>query len=338
MDEWDFEDEWEWEEEEEEEDREDLLYEWAEELADQFFLSDNNYLPNAGESYSFGFLDSEDWWPLVNQLDETVDLEAVIDVAAALDPLLGLDGIPTELLEDPLVFLETVLEGDLPPEPSGRRVGSRKLVKIALLVVRLLAEFPEAAQAAVRAWADVHRRFVGHDDFKDYDDEDEDLADLLFAPGMPPAMTGFSMMIAMTLMRWPERAEGLPLPLKFGDRSMYGEVLAQWLALPESPTVSEEGTGEAEALFAQGQLAHMLAQMGAVELMASDEIEEPDLALAYSRLSRAILWIHTQCRRCPERDGVACKVATNWQEHPVPLLDVAGEIANTSRIEGCIKM
>jgi hypothetical protein len=333
MDEWDFENEWEWEEEEGYQER---MYEWSEDLADNFFLSDNEYLPDAGEDYSLGFLDVDDWWSLTAQLYEIMDLEIVTGLAADLDPLLGLDGLPTELLENPLGFLETVLAGNLPLERSGRRVGSRKLVKIAQLVVRLLKEFPPTAQAAVRAWADVHRRFARTSDDEDYDGDD--LADLLFAPDLPPAMTGFSMMIAMTLMRWPRRAEGLPLPSDFSDPSMYGEVLSQWLSLPDSPMITEEGMGTAEALFAQGQLAHMLAQMGAVELMTSDEIEEPDLALAYSRLSRAILWIHGQCRRCPERDGVACKVALNWPVHPVPLLDVAGEIANTSRIEGCIKM
>jgi hypothetical protein len=333
MNEWGVEDEWGWEEEQ---DYDDLLSEWTEDLANRFFLSDNDYLPDAGEDYNLGYLDPDDWWSLVSQLDESVNVEAVIQLAAALDPILGLDGLPTELLEDPLGFLATVLAGNLPLEPSGRRVGSRRLVKIAQLVVQLLQQLPEAAQAAVRAWANVHRRFTGSHDMEGYDDED--LADLLFAPDLPPPMTGFSMMIAMTLMRWPERAEGLPLPPSFSEPSMYGEVLAQWLALPDSPTVTEESSGEAEALFAQGQLAFMLAQMGAVELMAADEIDEPDLALAYSRLSRAILWIHTQCRGCPEREGVACKVATNWPERPVPLLDVAGEIASTSQIEGCIKI
>jgi hypothetical protein len=152
-------------------------------------------------------------------------------------------------------------------------------------------------------------------------------------------MTGFSMMIALTLMRWPKRAEGLPLPQEFKDLSLYEDVLVQWEALPGSPSVTEEGAGQAEALFAQGQLAHMLAQMGAVELLSSeDDLGDDDVGLAYSRLSRAILWIHDQCRHCPEREEVACKVATDWPEQPVPLLDVAGEVANTGRIAGCIKM
>jgi len=32
-------------------------------------------------------------------------------------------------------------------------------------------------------------------------------------------------------------------------------------------------------------------------------VEEQDVNLAYSRLSRAILWVHNQCRHCPEREA-----------------------------------
>ena len=333
-DEWDLEDEWFWEDEE---DHEAVVEHWVHLLANAFFLSDNEYLPSAGDNYNLGYLDVRDWWPLVEQLDELLNLEDLAEQLHALDDLLRLDGLPTELLEAPLEFLESVLEGNLPKEPSGRRVNSRRLVKIALAVAQLVQVFPVAAQAAVRAWADVHRRLVAPDRY-DYDYDEPDLADLLFHPDLPPAMTGFSLMIALTLMRWPERAEGLPLPPGFDDPSLYDDVLDQWEELPDSVTVTEEGSGEAEALFAQGQLAHMLAQMGAVELLSADEIEEADMALAYSRLSRAILWIHNQCRHCPERDQVVCQVADNWPERPVPLLDVASEIANTSRIGGCVKM
>jgi hypothetical protein len=337
MDDWASEDEWGWDDEETFEQH--RLYSLTDDLADRFFLSDNDYLPNAVDDYDQGYLDPVGWWLLVNQLDELVELEAIIELADTLEPLLGLDGLPTELLEAPLQFLESVLEGNLPPEPSGRRVGSRKLVKITLAVVQLIRELPDAAQAAVRAWADVHRALARSVGSEEYDEDD--LADLLFAPDLPPVMTGFSMMIALTLMRWPERAEGLPLPPGFADPDLYEEVFDQWEALPDSPAVTEEGAGEAEALFAQGQLAHMLAQMGSVEVMAFDEMDdmrEEDMALAYSRLSRAILWMHNQCRHCREREGVACKVAANWPERPVPLLDVAGEIANTGRIVGCIRM
>jgi hypothetical protein len=92
-----------------------------------------------------------------------------------------------------------------------------------------------------------------------------------------------------------------------------------------------------ESLFAQAQLAHLLAQMD----KASDvdvEHQDADAALTYSQLSRAILWVHNQCRHCPEREGVACKVAVNGPDHPVPLLDTASEIAHTGQIEGCVRL
>jgi hypothetical protein len=272
----------------------------------------------------------------VNQLQEIVDLESLLRAALVLDDLLSLPGLPTEVLEDPLTFLQTALQGHLPPQASGRKVSSRKLVAVALAMVDLISELTEVAQAAVRAWADVHRQLLGVMAYEDY--EEADLSDLLFPDDLPLAMMGFSMMIALTLMRWPERAEGLPLPSEFEDPDLYNEVLAEWETLPDSPTAGEEGIGQAEALFTQGQLAHMLAQMGAVELLSPEEPGEEEIDLAYSRLSRAMLWIYDQCRTCPARDEVACTAATGWPERPVPLLDVAGEIANTGRIAGCIKM
>lgn len=324
---------WDWDESD---DIEEYLRDLSEELADRFFLSDNAFLPEDVEDYELGYLEPEDWWPLVNQLEEIVDMEVLVRSAHALDDLLGLNGLPTELMEDPLTFLESVLDGHLPPLPSGRKVSSRRLVHIAVVIVDMMRELPEVAQAAVRAWADVHRRMLPGMAFDDY--EDADLSALLFPDDLPPAVTGFSMLIALTLMRWPERAEGLPLPPEFEDPDLYDDVLLQWETLPDSPAVGEEGIGEAEALFTQGQLAHMLAQMGAVELLSPDEAGREEIGLAYSRLSRAMLWIYDQCRSCPEREGVACKVATGWPEDPVPLLDVAGEIANTGRIAGCVRM
>jgi hypothetical protein len=318
------------------EDYQTFLYEVADRLADLVFLSDNDYMPDAMEDYNLGHVVPESWWPLVNQLDEMLDLAGIIDTLEELDALLQFPGLPSELLEAPLSFLAGVLAGNLPREPSGRRVDSRRLIKIAQGMVRLLRSFPESAQAAVRAWADVHRGLGRSFPLEAFDEED--VADLLSSADLPPAVSGFSMMIALTLMRWPERAEGLPLPPGFHDPDLYDEVLVQWSALPDSPNITEEGAGEAEALFAQGQLAHMLAQTGTVELMAPNEIEDEDMTMAYSRLSRAILWVHNQCRGCSSRDGVTCQAAINWPERPVPLLDIASEVANTSRVEGCIKM
>jgi len=336
MGDWELEDMWEWELEE---DHQDFLYIATSELAILFFISDNDFTPVDRQSYDLGTLDVGSWWPLVNQLDKLVNLEAIIGLAHALDEILDLPGLLSGLLEEPLDFLENVLMGSLPRAPSGRRVDSRRLLKIARLVVLFLREFPPEARAASQAWADVHRQLMDDSSFDDLDFDEMNLADLLFAPDLPPALTGFSMMIGLTLIQWPERAEGLPLPPEFHAAPLYDEVFEQWESLPNSPSVTEEGAGEAEALFAQGQLAHMLAQMGAVELMTEDgEIDGEELALAYSRLSRAALWIHDQCRHCPERQGVACKVVASGLDQPVPLLDVAGEVANTSRIVGCVKM
>ncbi len=334
MDDWLLDDEMFWDEEG---DDDIYLYEVALELSERFFLSNNAYMPSELEQYRVDYLEVEDWWPLAQELVEIVDLEVLVELGSRLDDLLKLPGLPTELLEDPYVFLQTLLDGNLPPEPSGRRVGSRKLVRLAQLVLDITREFPEVARATVRGWAAAHRAMMGITDFPEL--EEEDLIDLLMPGELPPAMTGFSMMIALTLMRWPRRAEGLPLPPEFEDPKTYEAVLAQWEDLPAGPTVTEEGMGQAEAFFAQGQLAHMLAQMGAVELLAPAEgDEEKEISLAYSRLSRAILWMHDQCRFCPEREGVACKVATSGSEHPLPLLDVAGEMANSGRVAGCIKM
>jgi len=270
---------------------------------------------------------------LVLQLSETSDMALVAQLAGRLDNLMNLPGVPTELLEDPLGFMESVLQGHLPLEPSGRHVNSRRLIKMAQIVLEILKELPESARAAARAWASVHRQ-----NLSPLDSGEDDLSGMFLDPDLPPAMTGFSMMIALTLMRWPKRAEGLPLPLEFNDPDLYDQVLEQWEGLPEGPASSDGESGPAEALFAQGQLAHMLAQMGTVELLHADDVEEQDAALAYSRLSRAILWVHNQCRSCPKRDGVACLAATGWPDRPVPLVDVASEIANTSHIQGCIKM
>lgn len=329
MDGWAFDKEAEWD------DREDRvrLYRWAEQLAHLFFLSDNDCLPHEEEDYRLGYLDADDWWPLVNQLDEMLELETLVGLADALESLLDLPGLPTELLEAPLEFLESTLEGNLPVEPSGRRMSSRRLVKIALAVTQLALELPDTTQAAVRAWADVQRNVVGPPDV----DYDEDLMDLLLPSDLPPAVTGFSTMILLTLMRWPSRAKEIPFPPGFINPETYGEILAQWEALPDSLSTTDEGVGEAEALFAQGQLAHLLAQISSLEAPPPNELEGQDVALAYSRLSRAILWTHNQCRHCPERDGMACRAATHRPDQPVTLLDVASEMANTGRITGCIK-
>ena len=327
MDELEFDDELDWDLVEDD----DFVYEWAEEMADLFFLSDNDFSPIAAEDYDLGYLEAEDWEPLVRQLDELVDLDAILTLADQIQTLLPRPGLPSELLEAPLDWLESALEGDLPSEPSGRKVTARNLVKIALAVIHLAQELPDTARAAIHAWAEVHRGMLSYPSF---DNEELDFDDLLQMPDMPPAVTGFSMVTAMSAIRWPERAEEGSLPPLRVSTTIYAELMDRWQAMPDSPAEEKDHT---ESLFAQAQLAHLLAQMD----KASDvDVEDQDAgaALTYSQLSRAILWVHNQCRHCPEREGVACKAAVNGPDHPVPLLDTASEIAQTGQIEGCVRL
>ena len=334
MDNWDFSEAWSFlDDDGETED----LYNTAEELAELFFLCDPAYFPDDGEDYDLGYLDATDWWPLVRQLDDAdVDLDSLLELAYALDPLLEFPGLPTEILEDPLGFLQSALEGNIPLLGSERRIGSRRLVKVATVMVDLAQELPEAAQAATHAWANVHRNLL-HPFSLDEDSIDLDV--LLSDADLPPAVIGFSMAIGMTLMLWPERGEGLPMAEELTNPELYASLLDAWETLPDNPPVTEEGVGEAEALFAQGQLAHTLAQLGTVKEIDIDEMDADEMARAYSRLSRAILWLHNQCRHCPQRDGMSCLVArVEGVEQPVPLLDVASTIANQGRVDGCIYM
>jgi hypothetical protein len=327
VDEIDFDDEWGWDSDEDD----DVVFEWAEALADHFFLSDNDYLPSATDDYDLGFLEAEDWEPLVGQLDELVDLDAILTLADQIQALLPTPGLPTELLEAPLDWLQGALEGDLPPEPSGRKVNARSLVKITLAVIRLAQELPDTAQAAIHAWAEVHRGMLR----SLFSDDDElDFDDLLEMDDMPSAITGFSLVTAMSTIRWPERAKVGSLPPNRLRPAVYAELMSRWEALSDSPVEEEDQT---ELLFAQAQLAHLLAQMDKASSIG-EEVEDTGAALTYSRLSRAILWVHNQCRHCSERNEVACKVAVNGPERPVPLLDVANEIAHTGQIEGCIRL
>ena len=327
MDEIDFDDEWGWDSDEDE----DIVDEWAEELADRFFLSDNDYLPSATDDYDLGFLEAEDWAPLVGQLDDMVDLDAILTLADQIQTLLPRPGLPTELLEAPLDWLESALEGDLPPEPSGRKVGSRSLVKITLAVIHLAQELPDTARAAIQAWAEVHRGML-RSLFSD--DGELSFDDLLEMEDMPPAVTGFSLVIAMSTIRWPERAEVRSLPPSRLRPEVYVELMSRWEALPDNQVEEED---ETESLFAQAQLAHLLAQMDKANSIDEEE-EGTSTTLTYSRLSRAILWVHNQCRHCPERDEVACRAAVDGPEHPVPLMDTASEIAQTGQIVGCIRL
>ncbi len=337
MDEWDLDSMLEWDDEDEDEESETFITQVAVDLADMFFLSDNDLYPAAGDAYDMGRLDAKDWWPLVRQLDQLLDWETVLDLSDSTSALLPFEGLPTELLEAPLDFLGGVLAGHLPPASSGRNLSSRQLLRIGQLVVRVAQELPEAARAAARAWADVHRNRIEPSMVEAL--EDVDLAELLLTRDLPPALAGFSMVIGMTMMRWPERAEGLDLPTDFLDPDFLAATLAEWEALPDSPAVTDEGSGDAETLFAQGQLAHTLAQMSPMGKLGPLPVEGEDKGLGYSRLSRAILWVHHQCRHCTEREDVGCLAASRTNVgQTTPLLDVASELAYKGRIEGCVKM
>ncbi len=124
MEDWELDALLEWEELEA---REFMLYEAAATLADLVFLSDSAYMPSDGEDYSLGYLVTQDWWPLVSQLDEMVDLESVIDLLESLDALLDLPGLPSELLEAPLAFLLSVLAWQ-PASYTSRATGGKSKV------------------------------------------------------------------------------------------------------------------------------------------------------------------------------------------------------------------
>ena len=94
MEDWEFEDFW---EEDSQEDYGRYLYYLATEMANAFFLSDNDYSPAEMEDYSLGYLEPQDWWGLLNQLTELVDLEGVLELADDLDGLLALPGLLQEV-------------------------------------------------------------------------------------------------------------------------------------------------------------------------------------------------------------------------------------------------
>ena len=222
MDDWDLDSVLEWDDEE---DSEIFVSQVAIDLAEMFFLSDNDLYPAAGAGYNMGRLDAMDWWPLVRQLDRLLDWETVLDLSDSTGALLPFEGLPTELLEAPLDFLDGVLAGNLPPGPSGRKLSSPQLLRIAQAVVRLAQELPETARAAAQAWADVHRNRREPSTVEAL--EEVDLAELLLTRDLPPALAGFSMVIGMTMMRWPERAEGLHLPSDFLDPDLLAGTLAE---------------------------------------------------------------------------------------------------------------
>jgi len=321
---------------------------WAEEMAERFFLSDEVGGLDGTTPDDWIALEPDDWLPLIKQLDVLAELDEIIEISEELLNLVEWEALPTALLEAPLDYLEDLLEDYLEPvEDSedwlegfglwkGRRRKDRHLLKIALAILRLGQELSESAREAVTAWANLQRHIwlMPLEELACETCPAAPFCDELAAPELPPAVRGFSLLVGLSLMRWPQRAAGLPPDLSVEmEPALYTELIERWQALPD-----DEVSGP-EALFAQGQLAHFLSQVGTVEALGLDmELDEQDAATLYSRLSRAMLLIHNRCRHCEERVELACQAVAGWEEGPCPLMDVAASLVMTGSLAGCPKV
>jgi hypothetical protein len=328
----------------------------AAEMADLFFLSDEVGGLDGTTPDGWIALEADDWLPLIEQLDILVDLDDLIEVSEELLNLVEWEALPTALLEAPLDYLEDLLEDYLEPtgpstllrtgEPEdwldgfglweGRRRKDRHLLEISLAILRLGQELSEPAREAVMAWANLQRhiRLMPLGELACETCPAAPFCDELAAPDLPPAVRGFSLLVGLSLMRWPQRAAGLPSRLSVEmEPALYTELMERWEALPD-----DEVSGP-EALFAQGQLAHFLSQVGTVKALGLDVgLDEQDTAALYSRLSRAMLLIHNRCRHCEERVDLACQAVAGWEEGPCPLMDVAANLVMTGSLAGCPKV
>lgn len=333
---------------------------WAAEMADLFFLSDEVGGLDGTTPDDWIALEADDWLPLIGQLDILVDLDDLIEVSEEILNLVEWEALPTALLEAPLDYLEDLLEDYLEPTgPSTLRQGSeqaslrtgepedwldgfglwegrrkdRHLLEISLAILRLGQELSEPAREAVMAWANLQRhiRLMPLEELACETCPAAPFCDELAAPDLPPAVRGFSLLVGLSLMRWPQRAAGLPSGLSVEmEPALYTELMERWEALPD-----DEVSGP-EALFAQGQLAHFLSQVGTVKALGLDVgLDEQDTAALYSRLSRAMLLIHNRCRHCEERVDLACQAVAGWEEGPCPLMDVAANLVMTGSLAGC---
>jgi hypothetical protein len=321
---------------------------WAEEMANLFFLSDEVGGLDGTTPDDWIALEPDDWLPLIEQLDILVELDDIIEVSEKLLNLVEWEVLPTALLEAPLDYLEELLEDYLEPtgDPEdwleglglweGRRKKDRHLLKISLAILRLGQELSESAREAVTAWANLQRhiRLMPLEEPACETCPAAPFCDELAAPDLPPAVQGFSLLVGLSLMRWPQRAAGLPHDLSVEmEPALYAELMGRWQALPD-----DEVSGP-EALFAQGQLAHFLSRVGTVEALDLDVgLDEQDTATLYSRLSRAMLLIHNRCRHCEERADLACQVVAGWEEGPCPLMDIAANLVMTGSLAGCPKV
>jgi hypothetical protein len=321
---------------------------WAEEMANLFFLSDVVGGLDETTPDDWIALELDDWLPLIEQLDILAELDDIIEVSEELLNLVEWEALPTALLEAPLDYLEDLLEDYLEPtgDPEGwleglglwkgRRRRDRHLLEISLAILRLGQELSEPAREAVTAWANLQRhiRLMPPGELACETCPAAPFCDELSAPDLPPAVRGFSLLVGLSLMRWPQRAAGLPHDLSVEmEPTLYTELMERWRSLPD-----DEVSGP-EALFAQGQLAHFLSQVGTVQALGLDvELDEQDTATLYSRLSRAMLLIHNRCRHCEERVDLACQAVAGWEEGPCPLMDVAAGLVMTGSLAGCPKV
>ncbi len=321
---------------------------WAEEMAGLFFLSNEMGGLDGTTPDDWIDLEPDDWLPLIEQLDVLADLNEIIEVSEELLNLVGWEALPTAILESPLDYLEDLLEDYLRPSEEaenwlegwglwkGRRRKDRHLLKISLAILQLGQELPESAREAITAWANLQRhiRLMPPGELACETCPAAPFCDELAAPELPPAVRGFSLLVGLSLMRWPQRATGLPVVLSAEmEPALYTALMERWQALPDDEVAGPE------SLFAQGQLAHFLSQVGTVEALGLDiGLEGYDTATLYSRLSRAMLLIHNRCRHCEERVELACQAVTGWEEGPCPLMDVAASLVMTGSLAGCPKV
>jgi hypothetical protein len=321
---------------------------WAEEMANLFFLSDAMGGLDGTTPDDWIALEPDDWLPLIEQLDTLAELDDIIEISEGLLDLVEWEVLPIALLEAPLDYLEDLLGDYLEPTGDqedwlegfglwkGRRRKDRHLLEISLAILRLGQELSEPAREAVTAWANLQRhiRLMPLEELACEICPAALFCDELAAPDLPLAMRGFSLLVGLSLMRWPQHDAGLPHGLVAEmEPALYNELMERWEALPD-----DEVSGP-EALFAQGQLAHFLSQVGTVSALGLDlELDEQDTATLYSRLSRAMLLIHNRCRHCEQRADLACQAVTGWEEGPCPLLDVAANLVMTGSLAGCPKV
>jgi hypothetical protein len=334
---------------------------WAEEMANRFFLSDEVGGLDGTTPDDWIALEPDDWLPLIEQLGILVaELDDIIEVSEELLNLVEWEALPTALLEAPLDYLEELLEDYLEPtgDPEdwlegfglwkGRRRKDRHLLEISLAILRLGQELSESAREAVTAWANLQRHIYRRLETPPTGElvcetcPAAPFCDELAAPDLPPAVRGFSLLVGLSLMRWPQRAAGLSSSLSVEmEPALYTELMERWQALPD-----DEVSGP-EALFAQGQLAHFLSQVGTVKALGLDvglgpfdgtQDREQDTTTLYSRLSRAMLLVHNRCRHCEERVDLACQAVAGWEEGLCPLMDVAASLVMMGSLAGCPKV